>query len=490
MTRTFVGREHELGELNRLYAQGGFQFVVLYGRRRVGKTMLASEFSKDKPHISFTAKVQTNALNLRDFTRTLCHHFGLPQSTTLPSWDDALDLLAREVGDQRLVVVFDEFPYAAMKNRSLVSTLQIAIDHVLGSTNVFLVLTGSNQGFMEQHVLGSSPTKTADGFLGEKNPLFGRRTSQIHLSPFDCFDAAKMLPNTDPLRLAEYYACFGGTPYYLSMIDERESLTTNVERLFFTKEGLLYEEPLMLLRQELREPALYSSILETVATGATKPQQIADRVGDTRTSVGSYLETLRSMGLIERIVPFRENARTSRRGLWRVCDPCLSFWYQFVQPSVDMIELDAGELAAREAMRPERLSSYVGHWFERICLTWVVRQAKSGTLPLAPTSFGSWWGTNPALRQRDDVDVVAANARTRQLLLGECKWRNEVNETETLGKLAGRAAIFPGYVDVWLALFTKLSASQATVGRETGKRVLLVSCERMYESVTTGGRAV
>lgn len=478
MAHAFTGREHELRELNRLYAKRDFEMVVLYGRRRVGKTTLAFEFAKGKPTIAFTAKVQSDALNLADFSRTIFEHFSLPDGGSFPSWENALAFLAKQAGDSQLVFVFDEFPYAASKNQSLISTLQVAIDHALSRTRVFLILTGSNQGFMEEKVLGGPGPD--GGALGAKNPLFGRRTAQIHLQPFDYLDAARMLPGTEPERLVEYYACFGGTPYYLSMIDESESIEENVARLFFSKEGLLYEEPIMLLRQELREPALYSSIMDAIAGGANRPQAIADRVGDSRTTVGKYLETLRSMGLVSRIAPFGESSRSSRKCIYRLSDPCFSFWYGFVQPAIDTIERDAGELVAREAMRTERLSTHVGHWFEAICLSWTIRQALAGSLPFSPTAFGSWWGTNARRHERDDVDVMASNDRLGQLLVGECKWRNGFDESDALERLDERAALFPEYGEVWRALFTKLAVSSGTVKRHDDGRTLFVSTEELY----------
>lgn len=480
MPHRFTGRQHELAEMNRLYRKNSFQMIVLYGRRRVGKTTLAFEFAKGKPTLSFTAKVQSDALNLADFSRAVYAHFGMPQAGAFSTWDDAFCFVAQRAARDHLVFIFDEFPYAAGKNSALASTLQVVIDRYFSQTNVFFILTGSNQGFMEEKVLGNASMTGCEGSLGEKNPLFGRRTAQIHLAPFNYLDAACMLPNTPPDRLVEYYACFGGTPYYLSMIDEDDSLRQNIERLFFTKEGLLYEEPMMLLRQELREPATYSSIMDAVANGANRPQEIADRIGEERTTVGKYLETLRSMGLVERRVPFGENAKTSRKGIWRLSEPCFAFWYRFVQRSIDAIESDAGGLVLREAMGEEELATYVGHWFERICLTWVVEQAKAEALPISPVAFGSWWGTNALLREQDDIDVVAASRKRGQLLVGECKWRNSFDETEALRRLEARKALVGDYADVWLALFSKKPARRATREKREGDQVLFVDVEKLY----------
>lgn len=479
MAKHFTGRKHELSELNRLYRKNEFQMVVLYGRRRVGKTTLAFEFAKDKPTLAFTAKVQSDAMNLADFSRTINEHFGLPLGTAFSSWDQAFSFVARQAREQHLVFIFDEFPYAASASSGLLSSLQAIIDHQLSHTNIFFIITGSNQGFMKEKVLGDAST----GFvraLGERNPLFGRRTAQIHLAPFSYLEAAQMLANTEPEQLVAYYACFGGTPYYLSMIDEDQTLLENLGRLFFTKEGLLYEEPLMLLRQELREPAVYSSILDAIANGANRQHQIADRVGEERTKVGKYMLTLRSMGLIRRTAPFGENAQTSRKGIYQLAEPCFAFWYRFVQRHIDAIEQHAGSLVLLETLQPDILVTYTGHWFEEICRAWLIDQAKLGETPFTPTAFGSWWGTNPATRQQEEIDVVIGNPARKQLLVGECKWRNQVNEREALELLAERARLVPGYEQTWRALFTKEPVSTSTRARYADDRVLFVCAEDIY----------
>ena len=449
----FVGRQHELDKLETLYAQGGFQMVVLYGRRRVGKTALTMRFSQGKPTLAFTAKVQNDALNLADFSRQVYKHFGLPLGTgTFPSWEDALAFVARQAGDQHLVFVFDEFPYAAQHNASLVSTFQIACDRFFSSTNVFLILTGSNQGFMEEKVLGTADSGER---LGQKDPLFGRRTAQIHLAPFGYRNAALMLPDVGSEDLVRYYATFGGTPYYLSMVDPRDNYATNVERLFFRKEGLLYEEPIMLLRQELREPAVYSSILDAIAAGANKPQEIANRIGEKRTSLAKYLRTLVSMHLVEKRVPLGEDLSRSRRGIYRICEPAFAFWYRFVQPEVASVEMDAGELVARELLQSDDIPTYVGYWFEDICLQWVVWQAKHGALPLRPVRFGSWWGTDPSAREQTDIDVVASSDRRSELLVGECKWRRKFDEARAAQNLVHRAGLLGDYDSTTYCLFSR-----------------------------------
>ena len=218
----FVGREKELAEMERLYRTPGFQMVVLYGRRRVGKTTLIEKFSHSKKTLFFTAKVQVDKENLRDFSKVVYEFFDMP--TTMPSfgsWDDAFGFVMEQAHDERIVLAFDEFPYAAKANASLPSVVQIAIDRQMKRSNIYLILSGSNQGFMESEV------------LGRESPLFGRRTAQLRLSAFGYLDSARMLEGVSLEDQVKYYSCIGGTPYYLSLVDVRDSFESNIKRLFF-----------------------------------------------------------------------------------------------------------------------------------------------------------------------------------------------------------------------------------------------------------------
>lgn len=445
----FVGREEELNTLEKAYASESFQMVVVYGRRRVGKTTMLARFAEGKPALFFTAQQQADADNLSDFSREIARFFELPESLRFESWTGAFEFLADRARGDRFLLVFDEFPYAAAANKSLVSKLQVVIDHAFLKTQLCLVLCGSDQGFMESEV------------LGRKSPLHGRRTAQIRVRPFDYLTASRMIPEVGSADAFRYYACVGGVPYYLSQIDQRLSFRENIERLFFSTDGLLYEEPHMLLRQELREPAVYNSILRALGAGANRRSNIADRVGLAATATSAYLSTLERLDVIERIVPFGENPETSRKGIYRFADACYDFWYTFVMPNVGDIEEGAGRLVA-EGLTDEVLSAYFGRRFERVCRQWFLREALAGRLPISASSFGSWWGADPATKTQENIDVLAADRQAKVLLAGECKWRNEFDETEALKKLRHRASLVKGYRASGLYLFTKHPVAEGT----------------------------
>lgn len=446
----FVGREKELSVLEEAYASESFQMVVVYGRRRVGKTTIISRFAEGKRALFFTAQQQTDANNLSDFSREIAQFFELPMGMAFASWNDAFGFLADRAAEEPFLFVFDEFPYAAAADGSLVSKLQIAIDHKFSKTGMCLVLCGSNQGFMESEV------------LGRKSPLHGRRTAQMRVRPFDYLTAAKMLPGLNAEDAFKYYACIGGIPYYLSQVNPALPFRENLVRLFFSTDGFLYEEPMMLLRQELREPALYNSLLRAMGSGANKRNEIANRAGVETSSVSKYLKTLEKLDIVERVVPFGENAETSRRGIYRFADACYDFWFTFVMPVVGDVEEGAGRIVA-EGIPEETLATYFGHRFERVCQQWMLAQSLSGALPIKASGFGPWWGGNPLTREQDDIDVVAADRFAKKVLLGECKWRESFDETAAFDKLRQRASLVKGYEAAGFYLFSKHPLSKQTL---------------------------
>lgn len=471
----FVGREKELAQLNRMYAKNGFQMAVVYGRRRVGKTTLIDAFASDKPTLYFTAQQRSSLQNLVHFSRAIYSFFGLPGDTgAFPDWRSAFSFIANAVKQREgepFLLVFDEFPYAAETEPSLPSVLQIAIDHSFSATNVRIILCGSNEGFMEGEV------------LGRKSPLYGRRTMQLKVKPFDCFDAALMLPGLSPEQSITYYSTFGGTPYYLAQIDAGATYEENVMELLFDTSGILYEEPLMLLRQELREPALYNSILDAIGSGETSPKRIAERAGVSASSMSKYLKMLLDLGIVKREVPFGENPNTSRRALYTLEDPFFAYWYAFVSKSVGAIEAGAGSAAACGSAFGQALQTYVGRQFEAVCGQWVVRANAKGELPFLASSFGRWWGTDSRDKTETDIDLIAADKESKAILLGECKWRNSFNESRAVEMLEHRALLVKGYSRRSFFLFTKESVSEATQKKAKARDDLtLVTAGEMFEA--------
>lgn len=480
----FVGRTQELRTLNYHYSLNKFQMLVVYGRRRVGKTALISKFCEGKPTLWFTAKEQSAVLNLRGFSTQARSFFGETEDAgAFSTWEDAFSYIARKANEQQrqFIFVFDEFPYAASVEPALPSTLQIAIDHLFNNTKVMMILCGSNEGFMEGKV------------LGYHSPLYGRRNAQIQLKPFDLFDACLMMPaNANWKERIQYYAVFGGTPYYLEQIDGNMTFRDNVISRCFSQSGILYQEPTMLLRQELREPMLYSSILDAIGSGRTRPKEIAEYAGIEQNSIGSYLRTLEQLRIIERLVPFGENPIHSRKGLWKLRDPFFAYWYRFVAPSTQLIDAQRGRPAGLLATEGPAFDTYVGQQFEAMCMQWLLRHYGNDCVDgdegddhttFLPTSMGKWWGNDPARREQADIDIVMADSFHHKVLLGECKWRETINETETIDTLKSRSPLVKENGDRIFYLFTKNPVSEATCRKTALEDNLhLVDARRMMEN--------
>ncbi|MDR0308909.1 MAG: ATP-binding protein [Coriobacteriales bacterium] len=464
-----VGREEELRELGTLYEKGGFQMVVVYGRRRVGKTTLLAEFAAKKPAIFFTAMESNDQENLRLFSRALYEYARLPASTgSFSDWTDAFDFLLDLAAEQQLVLVFDEFPFAAQANSSLPSILQNAIDHKISKSQVYMVLSGSNVGFMEDEV------------LGHRSPLYGRRTAQMHLLPFDYLDASKMLGETSREDCIRYYSCLGGVPYYLSFVDTAISFEDNLISLFFNRTSVFSEEPLMMLRQQLREPAIYNTILMALANGANTPQLIADQIGEERTKVMKYLGILSRLCIVKKIVPLLSDQAKTRKGVYRISDQLFSFWYRYLFPIHPEIELGSGELLARKKIFPY-LSEHTGRCFEDVCIQWIRRKNQQSKLPFTATAIGSWWGTDSKTKQQADVDAMAIDQSDGKLLLGECKWQESIQAATTLNKLCSKTTLFPDFKDIWFYLFSKapFDAASKRMVRENN-RIHLVGLPDLF----------
>jgi hypothetical protein len=464
----FVGREQELARLDQCYASDSFEMAVVYGRRRIGKTSLLTRFAHGKDVLFFTALEQADADNLRAFNARVAAFFDLP-GASFASWQDAFSFVAAQAANRRFCLVFDEFPYAALRNPALVSALQIAIDHEFKSTAATLVLCGSNQGFMESNV------------LGRKSPLFGRRTAQIKLGPLDFIDAARMLPGLDSQARFAYYACFGGTPYYLEQVDPALSLRSNLQRLYFDPMGFLYAEPYGLLRQEFSEPALYNSILQAVASGANRPNLIADRVEIPQTSLPKYLKNLVDLGILERVAPFGQDAEKSKKARYSISEACYDFWFSFVMPRSADIEQGLGPVSFA-TVSDQALDEYLGHRFERVCMQWLRRKALDRSLPLPVSRIGTWWGPDKASKSQTDIDIVAGNPYEKTALLCECKYRNSFDETREVEKLLSKDGLVQDYSCAGHLLFTKYPVSAATQ-EKFGKDVVFVALPELYGSV-------
>jgi len=420
----FVGRNAELAHLETLYASGHAELFILYGRRRVGKTELLRAFCAGKAHIFFIATLSSDHDQLEAFSQDIYRssHTEVSQGFSYPSWEAAFRALAEIPG--RPVVVLDEFTYLIGGNKAIPSILQKVWDERLKNSNVFLILCGSYIGMMETDV------------IGYKAPLYGRRTGSNLLNPLEIPAVTQFFPNYSPVQRLEAWAILGGMPYYLSAFSDRMDIFHNISKQVLHTQGLLYSEPRLLLLEELREPRNYFSILRAIAQGSARLNEISQKagVGDSSTTA-RYLDILQQMRLVHRSVPATESQpEKSKKGIYHISDFFLRFWFRYVHPYQNALDLGMADGILAQRVRPT-FEQYVSYAFEHASRAYVTRKARKGELSFLPERVGSWWGQN------NEIDVLAISDNERALLVGECKWSANPVGIDILQELQRKAKL-------------------------------------------------
>lgn len=465
----FIGRETELANLNQLYAQQKFQLFVLYGRRRVGKTTLLNEFCKGKDSIFYSAEQSNTKLNLEKFSAQVFQFYQEKNLEPFSSWTNVLSYIDHHQQEKRLVLVIDEFPYLVRKNKALLSELQHLIDHQLKNSRLFIILCGSYMGFMEKEVLGS------------KSPLFGRRTGQLHMKPFHYQTSVKFLETFSQETKLNLYGTFGGTPLYLQQIEPQETLEENIKRAFLKPTSYLYEEPLLLLHQEVQEPGVYNAIIEAIACGYTKANEISTKIGEDTAKCLKYIKTLCELDILYKETPFGEK-ETSRKTIYGISDLMFRFWYRYIFPNRTLIETGAIDVIWQKRIAPD-YNNYMGLVFEKVCMDYLTAQNAKGKLPLLFTSIGRWWGTDPATHSQVEIDLIAKD--DKDYLFGECKWRNEKLDLPVLHELQKKADIFSkNRNQTWFVLFSKSGFTTTIINAATtDSHILLVDLDTLLNAI-------
>lgn len=456
----FYGRQNELQQLNEAYFSDQFSFYVMYGRRRIGKTTLLRKFIEGKKALYFSAQEANEALNLKKFSQELytLHRlpFGLPPFS---NWDEAFSYVGDYVKEHRLILIIDEFPYIASSDKSVLSVLQHCIDFKWKDSKMFLVLCGSSMSFMQHEV------------LGYKSPLFGRRTAQLHLKPFSFYESCEMLFSFSQEEKIQYYAILGGIPQYLEKVDHNKTLKENIILLFLGTNSYLYDEPQMLMKQELREPAVYNSIVTAIANGKTKLNEIADFTKENTSKVSKYIANLIEMGIVKKAIPFKELQEISKKGVYRLEDAMFQFWFRFVFENRDLIEMKQSEVLY-DSYIEQHLSEFVSFPFEKICMEFLITKSIRKELPFQILRYGNWWGNDRKEKKQIELDIVCEG--TKSLLLGECKWQNEKAGMDVLEKVKSRFYLFPGYEEYYVALFSKTGFTEEVYHKTKGDPTILL----------------
>ncbi len=434
----FIGRERELSALNELYTSDKFEFAVIYGRRRVGKTALINQFIRDKKAIYFMG-VESNAKqNLENFSKNIMEcGLGIQADTAFLSFQAALEYVFQMAEKERLILAIDEYPYVARTSKSLASTLQLLIDKYKDTSKLMLILCGSSMSYMEDHV------------LAYKAPLYGRRTAQMKILPFDFEDTCRYFKNFSDEDKALIYGIVGGTPQYLLQMNDKLSISDNIKNTFLNPTSSLFEEPENLLKQEVREPALYNAIITAIANGASRMAEISTKVGEDTSVCATYLKNLIALGLVQKETPYGEKA--SRKSIYAIDDNMFRFWYRFVPANNSIIARGAADLAYKR-IEP-CLSDYMGKVFEEICKQYLWKLLLNGESPVEFTELGRWWGIDPAEKKQTEIDIMGEQDKDTALF-GECKWTNEKVDVGVLETLVKRSDLFH-YKNKQLYMFAK-----------------------------------
>ena len=442
----FIGRSGELHKLQNLYDSDKFEFVVIYGRRRVGKTALINQFVKDKDAIYFMG-VESNAKqNLENLSKCILEYAsGFDVDSIFSSFQSALEYVFKLSQNKRIVLAIDEYPYVARAEKSLASTIQLLIDRYQSASKLMLILCGSSMSYMEDKV------------LAYKAPLYGRKTAQIKLQPFEFFEVCDYFKNFSKEQKALAYGMVGGTPQYLLQINDKLSVEQNVKNTFLNPSSALYEEPVNLLKQEVREPAIYNAIVSAIAFGASRMSEIASKVGVETNVCATYLKQLIELEIVQRETPYGE--KNSKRAIYLINDNMFRFWYRFVLPNYSAIARGAEEVVYRHIDR--QISDHMGKVFEEICKQYLWRLLLNGQSPVEFSSLGRWWGSDPIQRKQVEIDIVAEqDAHTA--LFAECKWTNEKVDVNVLESLISKSGLFD-YTDAYYYLFSKSGFTKGCV---------------------------
>lgn len=456
----FIGRKKELELLEDRYRSPKAEFFVLYGRRRVGKTELLNQFGKDKPAIYYTANQTEAQDNLNQFMER-CQEFfqgGMPQGMVFKTIEGLLEYIVDKAHNEKLLVVLDEFQYWVNADPSIPSLLQRFWDQKGRHANLMLVLCGSSISLM------------VDYALAEKSPLYGRRTGQLQLKPFDYRTTGEFFPNWSHRNKLLIYGILGGIPAYLNQFDPDTSFEENVIRYVLRKDTFLGEEAEFLLKTELRDIKSYTSILKAIAAGNTILKDLTSKVSHTATSISSYLSNLQMLHLVVREVSLAERApEKSKKGRYYIHDNFLNFWFRFVEPNMTLVELGQNKPLYQQKIEPY-LSQYMGRVFEDICQQYILYYGEEIGLPLS-RRIGRVWDKDY------DLDVVA-ECIDGSYLFGECKWSDKPIDPGIVHLLRERAR--NSGLSTEKAQYTLFSSGGFQSKTNTDKSIKLVTGKELF----------
>jgi AAA+ ATPase superfamily predicted ATPase len=458
MDARLIDRDRELAALETSAAAPGGQLVIVWGRRRAGKTYLLQAFLEQRRCIYYAATQQSAGVELAAFTdvaRATMGEVGLPPGYVFPNWSIALDFIATTSGPQRLVVILDEFPYLAASTPGLESIVQRWWDQRGRQSHVMLVLCGSAVAYMHQ-------------IMGAAAPLHQRATASIAVAALDYRAAGDFVPVLPAAERAVVYGILGGTPLYLAQWNANLDRRANLINLFGSATSPLVDAAELVLSGELPELEGAFRVLQAVALGRTRPSEIAAYA---KVAVERPLKRLLTLGILERRIPALEDAARSKRGIYRIVDPYFAFWFRFIAPNRAHIARGLGAQLVDGRILPH-LDDHMGAIFEEMARDHARGLAAQGQLEAE--RIDSWWSTDGA----HEIDLVGVRDRDRVSFVGTVKWSARPLGREVLTNLDDHSAALPGYRGGTLRLVYGRTACGATLAREPLVRCF--SVEDMY----------
>lgn len=402
----FVDREKELEFLEQEYRREGSSLVILYGRRRVGKTALATKFMEGKPALYFLVTEESEQQNRNAFKDAVADFCGneLLKSASLQQWEPIFKAFCEKPSDQKLLLILDEFQYLGKSDPAFPSVFQKIWDTFLKQQPVMVILCGSLISMMESQTLSYS------------SPLYGRRTGQLRLRQIPFSHYGQFFPEKSHKDLIEYYAVTGGVPKYIELFHDTGDIYTAIQRSILSKSSFLFDEPNFLLQREVSEIGSYFSIMKAIAAGNQKLGKIAGVLEVKQTGLSKYLKTLVDLDLLEREVPVtEENPEKSKRGLYKIKDNFMLFWFRFVYPNMGLIE-SGNEQAAMNRIRANLVDHHISYIYEDVCREKMWQLAAAGQWDFLFDKVGRWWNGNT------EIGLIALDSQGANIIFGECKY--------------------------------------------------------------------
>ena len=459
----FVDREQEMSTLQREYERVGSAMVVLYGRRRVGKTTLITEFIKGKKALFFLASEESESQNRLAFQEKTAEFLNseLLKNVEVKSWDVLFKAIADTSFESKPVIVLDEFQYLGKANSAFPSVFQRIWEEILKDRQIMVILCGSLISMMQSQTLDYG------------SPLYGRRTAQIRLKQIPFAYYHMFFPGKSRRELIETYAVTGGVPKYIELFSQSGNIYDAIDNCVLNRSGYLYDEPHFLLQQEVSEVGSYFSIIKAIAAGNTKLSAIAGILEVKATSLTKYLKTLIDLDILEREVPVTEdNPEKSKKGQYKIRDNYLRFWFMFVYPNMSFIESGHSQIVM-DKIRRSLIKNHVAFVYEDVCKERMWKMNADGAWPFYFSKLGRYWD------HENEIDIAAVDPEGKNLILGECKYWQEPAGMSVLRDLEAKAQTIAWEKEkrkTWFVLFS-ISGFTEELKTEAEGREDLQLCE-------------